>query len=318
MNLQVNKPSQPLILSKEQLQQMIQLGSMRIISKSAAPEPSSAASSSTALSSTASSSTALSSTASSSTASSTSKPQFWSDSLTKRLLDIAVPKRSMNRKSKDPKFWSEVAAELDSGMNGIQCRNKYFNLNKSRTQKKATAGSSGSAPANYTACERHMEDLMWALKDPLEIPDEDTAHISSPLNASTHDTPNDEMTQTPQTPVCTPYRKKVRQPHGSGSRQAAVRSTLQSQWISFLKRSDERQKSRLDKEEKKWALIEEQLNIKRDKVNTEKERLKFEKSKYEHKKLREKRKEEQMRRLIEIEEERLKILHDMRIASDSC
>ncbi len=58
-------------------------------------------------------------------------------------------------------------------------------------------------------------------------------------------------TNSPQTPVARPYRKKAKQPHGSGSRQPVARNTLQSQWIAFLRKSDERHVMRLEKEEKK-------------------------------------------------------------------
>jgi len=183
----------------------------------------------------------------------------WSTSLTKMLVDLVLGK-SGTMKSKTAKFWEEVAADLGH-MTGVQCRHKYFKLNKSRTKKRGCG--SGSAPVNLDECAQylHLHERIYKMKEPAEIPDCEVATCSLSLFPDeVHNTdPPPSMTfpekspvpSTPQSAVETPDRKKPKRTHGTGSRTATIRNYLQQQWIAFLKKSDERRRMRLETEHKK-------------------------------------------------------------------
>lgn len=305
----------PMILTREEITRLIKLGQVQLRSKPPQPKPSSSQASSQA--STSSSSQVFASAPSGSQGKS-SKAEgavgegtfHWPENLAKKLLDIVVPKKATDKSKNQTAFWREVATELGAGADGTQCRNKYFNLNKTRSSKKSAAHASGGAPANYTPSELYMEDLLSKLKDPIEIPENAVHKVSSPLAPTNNGEPSG------QAAVEKPYRKKPKTAHGSGTRHAVVRNTLQNQWIHYLKRSDERHQLRQEKEVRKVALMAEVMGFKREKLEVEKERLKFVRNKYEQKKLIQKRKEEQMKRLIEIEEERLVLLKNMLIAAE--
>ncbi|XP_026275849.1 uncharacterized protein LOC113204770 [Frankliniella occidentalis] len=239
----------------------------------------------------------------------------WPDPLTAKLLDIAVPEMSRN-KSTSAKFWNTVASEVGGGMNGVHCRTKYFNLDRTRKAKKTRAAASGGVPKNYTAMEQYMEDLLHQQEVPREIPDDQVAHCGSSLTAPPDGDNVEDQENTPQlqTPVRKPYSKLPKQTHGSGSKQASSRNTLMSQWLRCMKQVDERHALRMKGEQQKIDLMGKLHKLKEDKLKREDERIKIEKLKLQRKEARDKRKEEQMRRLIELEEDRMKLLYEMKVA----
>ncbi|KAK3923014.1 Meiotically up-regulated gene 137 protein [Frankliniella fusca] len=185
-------------------------------------------------------------------------------------------------------------------------------LKKSAGAKKREGGSSGCAPPNFTTLEKYMEEEMHTLKEPLEIPAEEVSHCSSLLHeASDYGVSSGSTGPSFQTPVCTPYRKQPKRIHGSGTRQAAVRNSLQHQCIAYLKKAKERRDLRLENEKRKVQLEEDNLKLRREKLALEEERLKFERQKYEYKKAKEKMKNEQWTRRLQIEEDWLAALKEL-------
>ena len=249
----------------------------------------------------------------------------WPLPLAQRLIDIVVRKSGVEHKSK--KFWNEVASELGE-MTARQCRNKYFNTNKTRTKKRRECGS-GKEPINFTVIEKYLDEELPRMKNPTEIPDSEVITCSSSIlpevTSADESAENfvetcvekyNEGPSTPQTAVGTPYRKKPKRTHGSGSRQATTRNSLQQIWVMFLKDSDERRSRRLETEVKKLALREENVQLRKERNATKREKLKFEKAKFEHKKSRERKKDEQWRKLLEIQEEKLKALKELKDVSE--
>lgn len=244
----------------------------------------------------------------------TSSQANWTATYTKRLIDVVLGKSSDSR-HKSKQFWEEVATDLGV-FSGTQCRNKYFNINKSRSKKKRENGATGSAPVVLDDCEKYLDEQLYSLKEPLEIPSEQLATCSSTLFSISEDVRSDSHSTTPQAAISTPYRKMPKKIHGSGSRQAVIRNTLQQQWVLFLKKSDERRQIRLQNEQKKITLREENLKVRQERNAIKKENLKLEKLKLEHKKLREKQKDDQMRKLLELEGERLKAVIELKAITE--
>lgn len=241
---------------------------------------------------------------------SSKESQFnWSYGDAKKLLDLAVPLVTMPGQKTSNASWDILARELNVGASGLQCRTKYFNVNRNRTTKKrnnSTCGC-GSAPAPLGELESYLDELLSKLKDQVEIPEQEIVNCSSDIFNDGLETNQDEEREQPS--VTAPYRKKAKRSHGTGSDQAVVRNTLRQQWLAYLKGADERMKERSANEAEKIKVKEEALSLKRERISLKKLKLKFEKEKEER---RNKRQEKGDERMLEIKERLVKTWEDIR------